>query len=124
MTYDSRDGMKKEAKTHNAPALVVRNDSQQHVQTGEQQTPYLHEHLETPPGQEGDEMVMTVHRPLVDPLVNDLDQHSRYYLHHFATQLCDVMVVYDTPGQNPIRDLIPATSAYPLLFHVSGARAG
>lgn len=63
-------------------------------------------------------LAMTVHRPLVDPLVSDLDRNSRYYLYHFATQLCDVMVVYDIPGQNPIRDLIPATSAYPLLLHI------
>lgn len=61
---------------------------------------------------------MTVYRPLADPLVNDLDRSSRYYLYHFATQLCDVMVVYDMPGQNPIRDLIPATSEYPLLLHI------
>lgn len=59
-----------------------------------------------------------VQRALTDPLVNDLDRNSRYYLYHFATQLCEVMVVYDMPGQNPIRDLIPATSAYPLLLQI------
>ncbi|KAF1941778.1 hypothetical protein EJ02DRAFT_192097 [Clathrospora elynae] len=63
-------------------------------------------------------LAMTVQRPLADPLVNDLDRNSRYYLYHFATQLCEVMVVYDIPGQNPIRDLIPATSAYPLLLQI------
>jgi hypothetical protein len=70
-----------------------------------------------------DEMTMTVKRPLVDPLVSDLDNHSRYYMHHFATRLCDVMVVYDMPGQNPIRDLIPAVSAYPSLLHVMVANS-
>ncbi|KAF1836329.1 acriflavine sensitivity control protein acr-2 [Decorospora gaudefroyi] len=66
------------------------------------------------------EMAMTanVDRPLMDPLVNDLDRNSRYYLYHFATQLCEVMVVYDMPGGNPIRDIIPATSAYPLLLQI------
>lgn len=59
-----------------------------------------------------------IHRQMTDPLVNDLDRNSRYYLYHFATQLCEVMVVYDEPGQNPIRDLIPATSAYPLLLQI------
>jgi hypothetical protein len=64
------------------------------------------------------ESAMVLHRPLDDPLVNDLDRHSRYYLYHFATRLCDDMVVYDMPGQNPFRDLIPATSAHPLLLHI------
>lgn len=66
---------------------------------------------------------VVLHRTLVDPLVNDLDRHSRFYLSHFAEQLCEDMVVYDTPGQNAFRDLIPATSAYPLLLHVIIANA-
>ncbi|KAF2845613.1 hypothetical protein T440DRAFT_543784 [Plenodomus tracheiphilus IPT5] len=69
-------------------------------------------------GKEQEETAMVVQRPLVDPLVNDLDRNSRYYLYHYATQLCEVMVVYDMPGANPMRDLIPATSAYPLLLHI------
>lgn len=70
--------------------------------------------------QESDEQhtAMTVQRLLVDPLVNDLDRDSRYYLHHYATQLCEVLVVYDIPGQNPMRDLIPASSVYPFLLHI------
>lgn len=59
-----------------------------------------------------------VHWALNDPLVQDLSPHARYYLYHFATQLCVDMVVYDEPGQNPMRDLIPATSAYPLLLQI------
>lgn len=55
---------------------------------------------------------------LVDPLVKDLDTHSRYYLYHFANQLCSDMVYYDGPGHNPIRDLIPATSGHPLLLNI------
>ena len=61
---------------------------------------------------------VVLHRPLVDPLVNDLDRHSRFYLSHFAEQLCEDLVIHDVPGQNPFRDLIPATSAYPLLLHI------
>jgi hypothetical protein len=107
-SYDgSREGMEQEAKTRE-------------VQPQQQ----LHYHVyETPTDRHAAETAMTVHRPLVDPLVNDLDQNFRYYLHHFATQLADVMVVYDMPGQNPIRDLIPATSAYPLLLHVMVANS-
>ncbi|KAF2867580.1 fungal-specific transcription factor domain-containing protein [Massariosphaeria phaeospora] len=61
---------------------------------------------------------LTLHRPLTDPLLKDLTPNSRYYLFHFATQLCADMVTYDGPGQNPIRDLIPATSAHPLLLQI------
>lgn len=61
---------------------------------------------------------MTVHRPLVDPLFQDMAQDARYYLFHFATQLCADMVSYDVPGNNPIRDLIPAVSDSPLLFQI------
>lgn len=59
-----------------------------------------------------------VHWSLVDPLVKDLSQHSRYYIYHFATQICEDLVIHDGPGQNPIRDLIPATTAYPSLLHI------
>ncbi|KAH7134891.1 fungal-specific transcription factor domain-containing protein [Dendryphion nanum] len=65
-----------------------------------------------------DKMETVVHWALNDPLVQDLNPHSRYYLYHFASQLCVDMVVYDEPGQNPMRDLIPATSAYPLLLQI------
>ncbi|KAF1962288.1 hypothetical protein CC80DRAFT_462308 [Byssothecium circinans] len=61
--------------------------------------------------------------PLIDPLVQDLDSHSRYYIHHFATQLCEDLVVYDTPGQNPMRDLIPAITAHPSLLQIILANA-
>lgn len=60
----------------------------------------------------------TIHWALVDPLVQDLNLHSRYYLYHFANQLCSDMVYYDGPGHNPIRDLIPATSGHPLLLNI------
>jgi hypothetical protein len=124
-SYDGRDGLKKEAKAHDAPALAWNNDKQpqQQVETGLQQTAQLHEHDADTPGDDQGQMAVVVQRPLLDPLVSDLDQNSRYYMHHFATQLCDVMVVYDMPGQNPIRELIPQTSAYPLLLHVMVANS-
>lgn len=65
-----------------------------------------------------EEMGATLLRPLVDPLLQDLNTHSRYYLYHFATQICEDLVIYDGPGQNPIRDLIPATTAYPSLLQI------
>lgn len=61
---------------------------------------------------------MTLHWSLIDPLVKDLSPNSRYYLFHFADQLCEDLVLYDLPGRNPIRDLIPATSEYPLLLQI------
>lgn len=118
-SYDARDGLKKAAKPHDAPA----KQQQQHVHSGNEVLSDLHEHFTAAPDRNEGQSTMTLHRPLVDPLVNDLDPNSRYYMHHFATQLCDVMVVYDMPGQNPIRDLIPATSAHPLLLHVMVANS-
>ncbi|KAH7068360.1 fungal-specific transcription factor domain-containing protein [Paraphoma chrysanthemicola] len=121
-SYDEREEIKKAAKTHAAPALKWDNDNHpQHQENGDIIPPRAQSDESESPEEE--EMAITVQRPLVDPLVNDLDRHSRYYLNHFATQLCDVMVVYDVPGQNPIRDLIPATSAYPLLLHIMVANS-
>jgi hypothetical protein len=123
-SYDDCEETKKEAKTHHTPALVWTNEDnpqQFHRPVSisaqpEEDTVLAAEHHDEP-------STMIVHRPLIDPLVNDLDQNSRYYMHHFATQMCDVMVVYDVPGQNPIRDLIPATSAYPLLLQIMVANS-
>ncbi|KAF2643887.1 hypothetical protein P280DRAFT_392554 [Massarina eburnea CBS 473.64] len=56
--------------------------------------------------------------PLVDPLVQDLSPHSRYYIHHFSTQICEDLVVYDVPGQNPMRELISAITAHPSLLQI------
>ncbi|KAL1593399.1 hypothetical protein SLS60_011007 [Paraconiothyrium brasiliense] len=62
---------------------------------------------------------VTVHTTLVDPLYQDLNPNSRYYLYHFVTQICMDMVIYDGgPGHNPFRDLVPATIAYPTLLHI------
>ena len=65
-----------------------------------------------------EEIEEVVHWSLIDPIVKDLTQNSRYYIYHFATQICEDLVIYDGPGQNPIRDLIPATTAYPSLLQI------
>jgi hypothetical protein len=115
---------KEEAKPHGAPAITWESDlvvaKTQPAPSEPAGGPSTEAAKDGPAlGSEAEEDAeMVLHRPLVDPLVNDLDRHSRYYLYHFATQLCEDMVVYDMPGQNPIRDLIPATSAYPLLLHI------
>ncbi|KAF2126747.1 hypothetical protein P153DRAFT_377715 [Dothidotthia symphoricarpi CBS 119687] len=113
------DGTMDEAKTQTTPRLVWEEEEgiQRH-QSESSMRDVSRESSHAASMQTDNETALTVQRPLVDPLVNDLDHHSRYYLYHFATQLCEVMVVYDMPGQNPIRDLIPATSAYPLLLHI------
>lgn len=65
----------------------------------------------------------TIHWSLIDPLLKDLHRDFRYYLFHFARQLCADLVICDGPGQNPIRDLIPATAAHPLLLQVMVANS-
>jgi hypothetical protein len=123
-SYDDREETKREAKTHDAPALVWTNEEKsQQYQRPENISAQSEEDAALATEHHEDVLTMVVHRPLIDPLVNDLDQNSRYYMHHFATQMCDVMVVYDVPGQNPIRDLIPATSAYPLLLQIMVANS-
>lgn len=60
----------------------------------------------------------TVRWPLTDPLVADMRPQSRYYIFHFATQLCADFVAYDGPDRNPMRNLIPSISSSPLLLHI------
>lgn len=67
---------------------------------------------------ESKEMMQLVSWPLVDPLIRDLNPQARYYVHHFAWKLCESLVVYDVPGQNPMRDLIPATKRHPVLLEI------
>ncbi|KAE8366018.1 fungal-specific transcription factor domain-containing protein [Aspergillus caelatus] len=43
----------------------------------------------------------------VDPLFQDMDNPSRRYLCHFATILCEDLVIADVPNENPFRSLIP-----------------
>ncbi|EGR51341.1 uncharacterized protein TRIREDRAFT_56214 [Trichoderma reesei QM6a] len=55
---------------------------------------------------------------LTDPLFQDLDRNSRYYLAHFADRVCKDLVARDGPGANPFRDLIPLTNKHPLLLQI------
>lgn len=55
---------------------------------------------------------------LTDPLFQDLDRTSRYYLAHFSERVCKDLVVRDTPESNPFRELIPLTRKYPLLLQI------
>jgi hypothetical protein len=123
-SFDGREnsGIKREAKTHDVPDDHDTHQ-QNHVHDDYQETFALRLSPADAIQHHEGKMTMTVNPALVDPLVSDLDPHSRYYMHHFATRLCDVMVVYDMPGQNPIRDLIPAVSAYPSLLHVMVANS-
>ncbi|KAF7559640.1 hypothetical protein G7046_g4524 [Stylonectria norvegica] len=55
---------------------------------------------------------------LTDPLFQDLDHNSRYYLAHFADRVCKDLVVRDTPEGNPFRELLPLTQKHPLLLQI------
>ncbi|KAL7924536.1 fungal-specific transcription factor domain-containing protein [Trichoderma austrokoningii] len=55
---------------------------------------------------------------LTDPIFQDLDRNSRYYLAHFADRVCKDLVARDGPGVNPFRDLIPLTNRHPLLLQI------
>ncbi|KAI5463503.1 fungal-specific transcription factor domain-containing protein [Mariannaea sp. PMI_226] len=55
---------------------------------------------------------------LTDPLFQDLDHNSRYYLSHFADRVCKDLVVRDTPESNPFRELLPLTQYHPLLLQI------
>ncbi|OTB00789.1 hypothetical protein M426DRAFT_231931 [Hypoxylon sp. CI-4A] len=56
----------------------------------------------------------------LDPLVQDLDQSSRYYLNYFAARFSQDLVLYDAHGRiaNPYRDLIPISQKYPFLREI------
>ncbi|KAF4981322.1 hypothetical protein FZEAL_2855 [Fusarium zealandicum] len=55
---------------------------------------------------------------LTDPVFQDLDHTSRYYLSHFSERVCKDLVVRDTPESNPFRELIPLTRNHPLLLQI------
>ncbi|KAM5347942.1 hypothetical protein ACJ41O_007766 [Fusarium nematophilum] len=55
---------------------------------------------------------------LTDPLFQDLDHNSRYYLAHFSDRVCQDLVVRDTPESNPFRELLPLTRKHPLLLQI------
>ncbi|KAI0102552.1 fungal-specific transcription factor domain-containing protein [Nemania sp. FL0031] len=55
---------------------------------------------------------------LADPLLQDLSGSSRYYLSYFATRFCQDLVVHDSMGTNPFRELIPMSQTYSFLRHI------
>ncbi|KAH9225606.1 hypothetical protein K456DRAFT_1731680 [Colletotrichum gloeosporioides 23] len=55
-------------------------------------------------------------RSLIDPLAQDLDHRSRRYLNYFASDVCRDFVLYDTPKDNPFRDLIAMAYQQPILL--------
>ncbi|KAB8279203.1 fungal-specific transcription factor domain-containing protein [Aspergillus minisclerotigenes] len=59
----------------------------------------------------------------IDPLFQDMDNPSRRYLCHFATTLCEDLVISDVPNENPFRSLIPACRDHPILLHIIVANA-
>ncbi|KAI1760548.1 fungal-specific transcription factor domain-containing protein [Hypoxylon sp. FL1150] len=66
----------------------------------------------------GDEdLVFSLKFPLSDPLLQDLDGSSRYYLNYYAIRFCQDLIIYDSPhgGANPFRDLIPMSQTYSFL---------
>jgi hypothetical protein len=64
-----------------------------------------------------------IHLQLTDPLLQHLNSCERDYLCHFTTRLCADMVAYDIPGQNPWRDLVPATASFPFLLQIMVANS-
>ncbi|KAI4854657.1 hypothetical protein E4T44_00009 [Aureobasidium sp. EXF-8845] len=55
---------------------------------------------------------------LTDPLVQDLNHASRFYLSYFASDVCKDLVLYDSTQQNPFCDLVPLTQQHPLLLQI------
>ncbi|KAI6778487.1 Acriflavine sensitivity control protein-like protein [Emericellopsis cladophorae] len=55
---------------------------------------------------------------LTDPLFQDLDRDSRYYLSHFADRVCQDLVARDQPNNNPFRELLPLTKQHPVLLQI------
>ncbi|RMZ37382.1 hypothetical protein CA14_011645 [Aspergillus flavus] len=59
----------------------------------------------------------------IDPLFQGMDNPSRRYLCHFATTLCEDLVISDVPNENPFRSLIPTCRDHPILLHIIVANA-
>ncbi|KAE8137730.1 fungal-specific transcription factor domain-containing protein [Aspergillus pseudotamarii] len=59
----------------------------------------------------------------VDPLFQDMNNPSRRYLCHFATILCEDLVISDVPNENPFRSLIPTCRDHPILLQIIVANA-
>ncbi|KAL4807910.1 fungal-specific transcription factor domain-containing protein [Aspergillus unguis] len=60
---------------------------------------------------------------LSDPLYQGLDDTSRRYLFHFATNLSGEMAICDITETNPFRSLVPLCQGNPMLLHAINANA-
>ncbi|KAL3477289.1 fungal-specific transcription factor domain-containing protein [Aspergillus californicus] len=60
--------------------------------------------------------LVSMQAPLLDPLLQGLNDTSRRYLFHFATHLSSEMVISDI-ANNPFRSLIPLCKEHPMLLH-------
>ncbi|KAM5445569.1 hypothetical protein MaudCBS49596_007389 [Microsporum audouinii] len=65
-----------------------------------------------------DETEVSISPCLVDPLFQDLDRTSRFYISHFTDQMCRDLVTYDVPRHNPYRGIVPLIRDHALLLHV------
>ncbi|KAK7429880.1 hypothetical protein QQZ08_003501 [Neonectria magnoliae] len=95
-----------------------RRQLQQHQQQRQQQ--HHQQHHQHHQHQQNQQLQLPWHRSpaLTDPLFQDLDHNSRYYLAHFADRVCKDLVVRDTPESNPFRELLPLTRNHPLLLQI------
>lgn len=116
-TYEEKPKPKKNIASIQGPvSQEVQKACSQNESRNQEQLPDNALEVEEVPRREPEAMVQTT---LVDPLLQDLKPNSRYYLYHFVTQICMDLVIYDRgPGQNPFRDLVSATTAYPTLLHI------
>ncbi|KAL8377439.1 hypothetical protein RB595_008222 [Gaeumannomyces hyphopodioides] len=65
---------------------------------------------------------LTLHS-LVDPVTQDFDSATRYYMHYYVERVAQDLVVYDTPDRNPFRNLVPLCQGHAFLRHVVVALA-
>ncbi|KAL8308284.1 hypothetical protein RB593_006550 [Gaeumannomyces tritici] len=65
---------------------------------------------------------LTLHS-LVDPVTQDFDTATRYYMHYYVERVARDLVVYDTPNRNPFRNLVPLCQGHAFLRHVVVALA-
>ncbi|KAF2716177.1 hypothetical protein K431DRAFT_289638 [Polychaeton citri CBS 116435] len=59
-----------------------------------------------------------LHQTLLEPLLQDIDVSSRLYLYHFATNVCQDLVLYDISYDNAFRNLIPLAQYHPSLLQI------
>jgi len=54
-------------------------------------------------------------KSLVDPVFQDLDLTSKFYLNYYSSRLSVELVAHDYVGINPFKDLVPMSSRYTFL---------